>query len=641
MVPETSSTPQQPPPPNLPRDSGRSGHSKSSGSAAGSDGANDVPVASSVGTFEHRYSASTGESSAAGSLVQLDANVPAQFSPFNEFFLDPFEGSEFVHHSELNFAIQRTGCSPSRTNLFSDNSATPSDVSDSFQIPGIPDDTVANFNNDTYQFFPLAHMNNTQSLSEVYLAQWHSVVVPLLPPVFHDMTTDMPEFTPLKNAVLAITAAYVSHLESLVVRKAHRSRKSCYIPQKEHQYQSLQYYNKGIQGIGKSFEVTQTNPLHVLTALLLSYYFELDSGSFTGGIGHMTVIDKFLAANHEKIKTNATGQKLLCTWMNLRSQFVNRYLGGYKSSEPVHIIDTFPLNRMIENGGSHHDSIMIMMCDCKLLSRKITLDWCVVRGNYRDPDNKTPLDHILTQMSLARSRQESVSQLKSIDESYRDFLSKQRARLDKWHSGLDLSELPIDSYVSLPRQSTAELDILPLKFHSFETAMNYSYYAHAQMLCSEYVIDGLESQTFVEPAFSRKDCPWAELILRITRGLEIEDCIYKSTFTSGILSILTACMVVCPRADVASWIQDWIRKIEAQGIPLESGLPFGIIKRMICFILDQRQNRRHVLLILPLDIEDAEKSDLYQSDFKIQVIVCGKNMDTGKLYNEMAEIPEI
>jgi hypothetical protein len=593
----------------------------------------------------HSKSASIGESSELGSQVKLDANFLAQLSPSNDFFLDAFENSGFVHHSESNFAVHQTVGSPSRMNLSPDDSAAPSECEDWLQTPIISDDKLTSSNIDVCHLFPLTHMNNTQSLSELYLTQWHNVVVPLLPPVFHDMTTDMPEFLPLKNAVLAITAAYVAHLESLVVRKAHGSRKSCYIPQKEHQHQSLQYYNKGIQGIGKSFGVTQANSLHVLAALLLSYYFELDSGSFTGGIGHMTVIDKFLSGNHEEIKTNATGQKLLCTWMNLRSQFVNRYLGGYRSSELAYTIDTFPLNRMIENGGSHHDSIMIMMCDCKLLSRKIILDWCIARGDYDNLSNKTLLDNVLTQMSLPKSRQESVSQLDCIDESYRDSLARQRARLDKWHSGLDLSELPIDSYVSLrkdlPRQSTTELDILPLRFHSFEIAMNYAYYANAQMLCSEDVMDRLENQRFVEPAFTRKDCPWVELILRITHGLEITDCIYKSTFNAGILSILTACMVICPRADVAWWIEDWIRKVEDYGIPLEMGLPFGIIKRVIRFILNQRQNMLHVLLILPLDIEDTEKSDLYQSDFKMQVIVCGKNMRTGRLYNEVTELPEI
>ncbi|KAH8698609.1 hypothetical protein BGW36DRAFT_426307 [Talaromyces proteolyticus] len=643
VVPGTGSPSQQLLSPKSLRDSETSLYPASSASVAGSDTASDFP-SSVVGTLNHSKP-SLVESSAAGSRAQLDASFHDQFSPFSDNIIDTVYNLGLTHYSESDFYVERMDRSSGITDMFLGDIASPTECAGTIHISAISENSPSSFSNDVYQPLHLTNMNNNQSLGELYLTQWHNVVAPLLPSVFHDITTDMPEFPPLKNAALAITAAYVAHLESLTIRRAHRSKESCYIPQKDHQYQSLQYYNKSIQGIGRSFEIAQANPVHVLAALLLSYYFELDSGSFAGGIGHMTVIDKFLASNHEEIKINPTGQKLLCTWMNLRSQFVNRYLGGYRSSEPPHTIDTFPLNRMIDNGGSHHDSIIIMLCDCKLLSRKIILDWCVTRGESRNAGNKTPIENILTKTSLPKSRYDSMSQLAIIDERYQDSLEKQRARLDKWHSDLDLSELPIDSYTSqrkdLLTEQSSKLDIFPLKFHSFEAAMNYAYYAHAQMLCSEETIDRLEDPAFVEPAFTRKDSPWVELILRITQGLNIAECIYKNTFNAGILPIITSCMVACPRADVASWIEDWLRKVEDFGIPLESGLPFGIIKRTIRFILNQRQNRRHVLLILPLDIEDAEKSDLYHSDFKMQVVVCGKNTRTGKLYNEIAEIPEI
>ena len=92
---------------------------------------------------------------------------------------------------------------------------------------------------------------------------------------------------------------------------------------------------------------------------------------------------------------------------------------------------------------------------------------------------------------------------------------------------------------------------------------------------------------------------------------------------------------------MASWIEEWIRKVEDFGVLLETGLPFGITKRILRFILDQRRNERDVLLILPLDTEDVEKSDLYHSDFKMQVVICAKDMHTGMLYNEIVEIPDI
>lgn len=497
----------------------------------------------------------------------------------------------------------------------------------------------------TYEASVLIHTSNPSSLDEYYFAQWHNGVAPLLPPVFREITTVMPEFQPLRNAVLAISAAYVAHSESLVVRNAHRNR---YLPQKDHQYQSLQYYNKVIQGISKSVEMLpHINSLHVLAALLLSYYFELDSGSFTGGIGHMTVIDKFLSSHHNVIKSHPTGPKLLSTWMNLRSQFVNRYLGSYTSSAPTLSIDTFPLNRKIDHGVSHRDSITIMLCDAKLLSRRIILDWCVARGESRDTNENSPFGNILTQISLPKTRTESASELAAIDNSYQESLAKQRATLDDWHSTLDLSELPIESYVSQRQDSMKHsitesdmLEIRPLKFQSFDAAMNYANYAHAHMMCSQDAIDRLLNPEFVVPPLTRKDCPWPELILRITAGLQLADCVYKNTFNAGILSILTTCIVLCPRADVAAWIQEWIRKVEDLGVPLENGLPFGIIKRIIRFVLTQREDGNDVLLIVPLDTEQAEKSDLYHSDYKMKAAVCGKRIYTGKLYSEITEVPE-
>ena len=634
-------SPAQPSP--TPGSQGTSNSSAGSRSVTTSDGATESPL-SVDDTLKHgKSSVSVVESFAASSQIQFDTNIHGQFSPFNDAFHDVVEDSGFAPNHDLNFLAERTSVSPSKPYLSSNDTASPKNCADTHQVSNLHC-ILDSCNYHIYQSSPLTQIGNTPPPGDLYLTEWHNGVATLLPPVFREITSRMPEFPPLRNAVLALSAAYLAHLKSLIVRTTYRTRKSRYVPQKDHQYQSLQFYNEGIQGIGSYLEmIPQRNPIHVLAALLLFYYFELDSGSFTGGIGHMTVIDNFLSSNHEEVKSSPTGQKLLCTWMNLRSLFVNRYLGGYRSSKPAHSIDTFPLNCTITDERPLYDSITIIMCDCKLISRKIILDWCVVRGEHRNAVKKLPIDDVLTQMSLPKSRHESVSQLALVDDSYRDSLEMQRSRLDKWHSSLDLSELPIDSYVSqrqdFTRHSTTELDVLPLKFYTFEAAMKYVYYGYAQMLCSQDVFNRLQSATFAEPPYTRKDCPWVELILRITSGLDAADCIYKNTFTTGILSILTSCIVLCPRADVASWIEEWIRKVEDFGVPLETGLPFGIAKRIIRFILDQRRNERDVLLMLPLDTEDAEKSDLYHSDFEMQVVVCVKDMHTGMLYNETVEIP--
>jgi hypothetical protein len=648
-MPETASSPQQSP---APKRSEQFTYSATLPSVSHPDnnGAGGFP-STAIDTLGNNESPVVSSSGASSQFQSNNTNIHGQYSPFNNALLATVGSWASTHYYDPNLVPGRPVLSTYQIGLSSpDDTTSSSDFGDTSHASPTPETSPAAYSNSTVHLSsPLTRIRNSSSLSEYYFTQWHNGVAPLLPPVFRDITTEMPDFQPLRNAVLAISAAYVAHLESLIVRTAHRNRRSYYIPQKDHQYQSLQYYNTVIKGIGQCVEMLpQMKSLDVLATLLLSYYFELDSGSFTGGIGHMTVIDKFLASHEAEIRSYRVGKKLLSTWMNLRSQFVNRYLGSHIPSMPNYKIDTFPLNRTIDNGESHHDSITIMMCDCKLLSRRIILDLCVARGQCRNANSNPPLEKVLTQMSLPKSRQESISQLAAIDDGYWKSLAKQRARLDEWHSTLDLSELPVESYVSqhqdVTGQSTNEseiIEVLPLKFHTFEAAMNYAYYAHAQMMCSHYMMHRLTSSKYVVPAFTRKESPWVELLLRITAGLNISDCIYRNIFNAGILSILTACIAFCPHSDVASWIQDWIRKVEDFGIPLESGLPFGIIKRIIRFILNERQDGRDVLFILPIDTEDADKSDLYQSDFKMQVAVCGKYIHTGNMYNETVGIPEI
>ena len=576
--------------------------------------------------------------------MQLDTDSEMQLSPMNVTFPRTPEGLALLGNPYSAVHSPSGMCFSSNLSVI--DGVSPIQQTDTHHMSTMLDSILASTNDNVYRSSPLTERGGTPLSCELYLAEWYNCVADLLPPVFRDITVDMPELPPLRDAVLAISAAYLAHLESLIVRTTFRTRKTRYIPQKDHQLQSLQFYNRGIQGIRCCLETPrQADPLHLLAALLLFYYFELDSGSFNGGIGHMAVIDKFLASSHKDIDSSLTGRKLLRTWMNLRSLFVNRYLGGHRSSRPSNNIDAFPLGRVASDEESDYDSITIMMCDSKLVSRRVILDWCVVRGECRSVGKGAPVDDILAQMSLPTSREESISQLEAIDDSYTASLEKQQSRLDKWHSRLSLSDLPIDSYAAQRQPSvahaTVELDIRPLQFHTFEAAMSYAYYAHAQMLCSHDMLNRLKSPTFVEPACTRADCPWVELILRIAAGLDIADCIYKSTFSTGILTILTTCIVVCPRADVASWIEEWIRKVEDFGVPLENGLPFGLTKRIVRFILNQRRHQRDILLILPLDIEDAEKSDLYHSDFRLQVVACGKDMHTGKLYHETLEIPEV
>lgn len=531
------------------------------------------------------------------------------------------------------------------------NSATPPFIPEILQSKTSTVYLRADSPQQAYRFLPsISGPATLAHLDDKYFAQWRNEVSFLLPPVIRNLTVEIPQFAPLKYAVLAISAAYLSHVESSMVLATRQKRRSRYVPQKDHQYQSLEYYNKGIQGLAESFLIHPCiDPHYMLATSLLFHYFELDSGSFTGGIGHMDGIEKLLSSEYDKLNSTSTGRDLLSATMSLRSVFVNRCIvGGSKISRPVSKVAIFPLKHPVVDAelkaGTLYDSITILMFDCLFTERRIILDWCVCRAKSPNGGAKDVLAWLLSQMQLPESRDaSSVEELAEIDNSYRKALEQQRASLDEWHSKLPLSELPMDSFTSQKQaffeESTTKLEIYPLKFRSFDSAMNYAYYATCQVLSSPNMLDRLYSRTDITIPFTRKNYPWEELILRIAAGLDFADCIHKNTFRSGMMSLLTLCTISCPNPNVSLWVEKWIGHLENFGIPLESGLPFQMVKRVGRVLAQQKHNDRDIFLLSPVDTEDTEKADLYQSDFSMQIVVCGKDRRMGRLYSDTLDIP--
>lgn len=222
-------------------------------------------------------------------------------------------------------------------------------------------------------------------------------------------------------------------------------------------------------------------------------------------------------------------------------------------------------------------------------------------------------------------------------------MERQRASLDGWHSKLPLSELPIENFTSQQQalfgESTSGVEIYPLKFRTFDSAMNYAYYATCQVLSSPNMLDRFYSRTNTDIPFTRRNYPWEKLLLRIAAGLDFADCIHKNTFRTGMMSILTLCTISCPIPSVSLWVEKWIGHLEDFGVPLEPGLPFQMAKRIGRVLAKQKHNQHDIFLMSPIDTEDAEKADLYQSDFSMQIVVCGKDRGSGRLYSDTLDIP--
>ncbi|EXJ89930.1 hypothetical protein A1O3_02997 [Capronia epimyces CBS 606.96] len=496
--------------------------------------------------------------------------------------------------------------------------------------------------------------SGSSDVENFYLEKWYTCVVGCLPPIFRDITmaAGMPDFPPLWSAICAISASYLAHIESSIVITNAGGRRSRYVPQSEHRYRSLEFYDRGVRELTRLVSTSKPADIHyVLATSLIFHYFEIDSGSVVGAGGHMESIDSLVMSSYDVLHADLTGQKLLCTWMVLRGVVASRRLSvglgltGLSSS-----ISSDELDYIMSTAATPYDSIMRLLLTSLSLVRVMILDWCVCRGaSFVTPEEKhAAFAGVLDKLSLPESRRDcSSSELAAIDDGYWKSLAKQRAKLDDWHSRLPMSELPTESFTSQNTDPTtadtttaaADPDVEPLRFQTHEAAMNYIYYALAQMLSSRRALAQVATADAPPAKFTTRNYPWEHLILRITMGLDLSDCVTKHTFRVGVMSVLSTCAAWCPHIAVTQVAERWLAKLEACGMAVEDGMPVAVIKRELNFVVENKKKDQDIFRISVLTSADTETRDVYQSDFQMLSAVCAKDRRTGKLYNDIQEIP--
>ncbi|KAJ5619342.1 hypothetical protein N7510_003326 [Penicillium lagena] len=493
----------------------------------------------------------------------------------------------------------------------------------------------------------LKYGTQPDTLEEFYFTQWTTSVTPILPPVFADLTVSMPDFLPFRYAVLAVSASHMAHVESSILS----GESSTYIPERTHRYRSLQYYGRGIRELAKYVDGFPTDTLCYLVATsLLFHYIEMDSGSIAGSVEHIESINRLHCSARSQIELGTTelDKKLLCTWQSLRSLSINKQLTvGSGRIRPLVGIQLQDLASPVGDGATSYDFIAQLLCETFSTSRTIILDWCVCRGtSLATADEKqAAFGALIEHIALPGERNRTPLQLANIDESYCRTIEQQRARLDDWHSQLNISDLPIESFTSTSmepiRDTEGELHVEPLRFHTYEAAMNYAYYAAAQLSSSRETFDRITQLEGFElcPTFTRDSFPWESLILRITRGLDLNDCLYKHTFKIGILSLLMLCASLCPHIAVANWANAWIEKLEDHGMAVEDGMPLALIKRIMRLITMMKQQGHDMYRISIVDSDIKEKWEFYRSDSTFQVAICARDRSKRELYNNVVSLP--
>lgn len=615
--------------------------------------------------LRHRFIGFAGFSELAAPVLQIEQSIPSP--QMNEWpgDLEPSDlqargGRSVEGEAQFSFPVYGSGsCLKTEETIGDDvTSVNPTYAGDS--SPGLwggSPEALSPFGQSEmqmHQFLP-SPKRGSSDVEKFYLEKWYTCVVACLPPVFHDITAGMPDFPPLWSAILAISASYLAHIESSIVITNAGGRRSRYVPQSEHQYRSLEFYDRGVSELKR--RVSSSGPAdiaYVLATSLILHYFEIDSGSVVGAGGHMESIDNIVTSSYDVLNADLTGQRLLCTWMVLRGDVVSRRLSvGLGLTGLPASISADELDDIMSKAATPYDLIMRLLLRSLSLVRVIILDWCVCRGTslVTQEEKDAAFASVLAQVLLESRRDCSSSESSAaaaIDHGYWESLEKQRAKLDEWHSRLHVSELPIDdSFTSQttydsPATDTTTSDaahVEPLRFQTHEAAMNYMYYGLAQMLSSRRVLEQIASVEAPPAELTSRNYPWEHLILRIAKGLNLADCVAKHTFRPGVMSVLSTCAAYCPHMGVTKMAEQCLSQLEARGLAVEDGIPLTLIKRELNFITGAKKQDQDIFRISVLVSADIESRDIYRSDFHMLSAVCAKDRRTGKLYNDICEIP--
>ncbi|KAL3463895.1 hypothetical protein BJX64DRAFT_255812 [Aspergillus heterothallicus] len=487
-------------------------------------------------------------------------------------------------------------------------------------------------------------------LDEYYFTQWRTVVSRIFPPVFSEMSGSMPEFRPFRYAVLALSASHLAHSES------HRpagntDQTSMYLPNRNHHYQSLQYYGKGVGELAQIVGAVSSETLcYQVATSILFHHFEMNTGSLSGAVDHLENLNRMHGSreSHRILESTRQGQKLLVAWRGVHSLIMNKQgtVGTMRARSLAALTPDF-LSPAVSETATSYEAIAQLVVETFMSARSVIMDWFVCRAqSLTTPDQcQLAFGGLLKQLSLPDIRETSRIQLAERDDSYRRTLQQLRIKLDAWHSKLDISELPIESFTSTSidpiREKGGNLEVEPLRFRTYEAAMTYAYYAAAQFSSADKTFDRMADLRSHDMGshFSRDRYPWESIILRIASGLNPNDCLYKHTFQIGIISFLMLCANSCPHVSVVNWINSWIDRLEDHGMAVEDGMPLTLIKRLFQLITTMKRNGHDLYRLSIIDSDTREKWDFYRTDNNFVMAICGKDRMRGMLYNNVVNLP--
>ncbi|RDW57343.1 hypothetical protein BP5796_12793 [Coleophoma crateriformis] len=517
-----------------------------------------------------------------------------------------------------------------------------------------------------------------------YLGHWESSVSGLVPAALSEAAEARDNFPAVKSALLALSACHLSQFRTIKQARLGENQETALVPDHEHHLNCRMFYNRAIQQLseGDILRRIADAPM-VLATLLFFSYIEWNSGSFRKFSMHLSGIQKILSARFERVSSTSLGIGLLHSWINLQAQHwwklnpLTQWTFEKVVSEmgmTVQLAHNYPAPE------NTREKILILLCETRRLNELAYME------KYLGPDDEESLTlrayrHLFNCLERPGLDRPGRPILPDISGGYLELLGKQAEKLEKWHACLTTADLPVESFTaarlrsmlyatsttttttttvkttsitssektSVSTTTVSEttvqdpLIIYPLQFSSHDTAMNYAYYACAQIIQDTGLL--LEQTTVSKDEESRlhlsttKINPWILLLLRISASLDPGTCERQNCYTIGLTELLIEAVKRCPLDSVLSYVHRWVERVKAAEVFQESGNLISISLNHLSKIREERAQGRYVWHIQSDANGDTEWCDTSASSAYIgSLVLLGKDVKNGTLFSKMVVI---
>ncbi|KAI8717959.1 hypothetical protein NCS52_00873400 [Fusarium sp. LHS14.1] len=466
------------------------------------------------------------------------------------------------------------------------------------------------------------------SKEELYMTHFAIHVCNILPSSLEAVSSAAKEKTVLHNAAMAIGAANLANLQGGYTR--HKSTGlQIWIPNPRYRFDALNY-------AGKVLSLATRGPrvgVDVLvSAHILLSFVELELGTFDGLHRYLGILDDLIYKTKDKLLGYEKGQDLLIAAVNSRT--TQRYIvGPWSTSTAPSERETFwlGLERQVLT-----DSVSFQKAgsDAYLLIQRIRLIITMQHNRTRP----SPVMEALIKQFLPLIAPDLVPR-------HGEQLSELSLTQAHEQSVADIRQLSRLLSVLKPPSDLSQLGHEPIRVESHECAMHAADYVFFQILCGENLVlnraqplgpCNLASDDWVID--DQASSHWLQILMRITRGMDIAKCAHRNMYRRGICSILFLVGLLRQDINVFDLLEEVLDKILARGSGWEDAtFPTLLARPTIQVVRDQLKLGR-VILLASTTTDDFDKSCTIVSNRLGQVLLVHGIEASGELFDDMVPL---